>query len=77
MPNKDTTKYNLQIRNPPLAKEWHPQKNDGLTPKDVTPSSHKKVWWKCSKGHEWDALVSNRTRGRGCPYCYKGKRHHI
>ena len=36
--------------------------------------SHKKVWWKCSKGHSYEAIVSNRTRvGSGCPYCSNKK----
>ena len=29
-----------------------------------------KVRWRCERGHEWDAPVSNRVRkGYGCPYC--------
>jgi hypothetical protein len=59
----------LQRVNPVLAKEWHPTKNGSLTPRDVTPSSHKKVWWRCDKGHEWEAVITNRSLGRGCPYC--------
>ena len=62
--------YNdLQTVNPTLAKEWNYKRNNGLTPADVTPSSHKKVWWKCNKGHEWQATISSRNRGRGCPCC--------
>ena len=54
-----------------LAKEWHPTKNGDLTPNDVTPGSHKKVWWKCNKGydHEWEIGVEKRLRGDGCPIC--------
>ena len=40
-----------------LAKEWHPTKNSSLTPKDVTAGSNKKVWWQCSRGHEWEAGI--------------------
>jgi hypothetical protein len=65
--------YNLKVVNPGLAAQWHPMKNGDLTPEDVTPGSTKKVWWVCEKGHEWQALVYNRTKGRGCPYC-SGKR---
>lgn len=55
---------------PELAKEWHIDKNEGLSPSEVTASSGKKVWWKCSKGHEWQTAISNRTkRNSGCPYC--------
>jgi very-short-patch-repair endonuclease len=59
----------LQTNNPSLAGQWHPTKNDTLTAYDVTPSSTKKVWWVCQKGHEWEAIVGDRNRGNGCPYC--------
>ena len=59
----------LQTINPALAKEWNYEKNNELLPMDVMPNSNKKVWWKCSKGHEWQALIDSRNRGRGCPYC--------
>jgi positive regulator of sigma E activity len=55
--------------NPDLAKEWHPTKNGSLTPSDVTLHSKKKVWWKCNKNHEWQAVVDSRSIGRSCPYC--------
>ncbi len=67
--------YNdLQTLNPTLAKEWNYKKNNGLTPMDVAPNSHKKVWWKCNKGHEWQAIIGNRHKGNGCPICRKEKR---
>jgi uncharacterized Zn-finger protein len=69
-----STENCLAIINPKLAKEWHPTKNGNLTPKDVTPSSGKKVWWLCKdRGHVWEASVNDRNAGRGCPYC-AGKR---
>jgi hypothetical protein len=68
-----TPENNLQILKPDTAKEWHPSKNKKLKPEDVTPFSHKKVWWKCEKGHEWQAQISNRVNARGCPFC-SGKR---
>lgn len=64
----------LQTVNPVLAKEWDYEKNDGLSPADVTPNSHKTVWWKCSEGHEWQAAIGNRHRGNGCPKCYKERK---
>jgi hypothetical protein len=66
---KPNIKDSLQIRNPALANEWHVEKNESLTPADVTPFSNKKVWWQCPKGHEWPAVISNRSNGQGCPYC--------
>ena len=59
----------LQTVNSALASEWNFERNNRLTPAEVTPSSNKKVWWKCSKNHEWQASVNDRTRGNGCPYC--------
>jgi hypothetical protein len=61
----------LQTVNPELAKQWHPTKNGGLTPNDVTKGSNKKVWWYCENGHEWEASIANRTKGNGCPNCYR------
>lgn len=62
-------KNDLQTVNPDLAKEWNYEKNNGLTPVDVTANSNKKAWWKCRKGHEWQATIANRNHGNGCPYC--------
>jgi hypothetical protein len=58
---------------PKLIEEWNYEKNVGLRPQQITVSSGKKVWWKCKKGHEWRAIVGDRSRGVGCPYC-EGKR---
>ena len=62
----------LSVYYPDVAAEWHPTKNGGLTPDDVTYGSNKKVWWTCKEGddHEWEDTVNHRTiRGRGCPSC--------
>ena len=60
----------LATKNPKLASEWHPTKNNGLTPYDVTSGSDKKVWWQCSKDHEheWESSICNR-KNYNCPYC--------
>ena len=59
----------LQTLNPTIAAEWNFEKNENLTPGNFTANSHKKVWWKCSEGHEWQAVIKNRNYGHGCPYC--------
>ena len=65
--------YNdLASQNPDLAREWHPVLNQPLQPTDVTCGSDKKIWWLCSCQHEWQAIVSSRSRGNGCPECAKG-----
>lgn len=64
------TGYNdLFTTNPDLAKEWNYEKNVDLKPTDVMKGTAKKVWWKCSKGHEWEATINSRDNGNGCPYC--------
>ena len=67
----------LQTTNRVLASEWNVCKNGKLTPADVMPNSHRTVWWKCNKGHEWQARIADRNRGRGCPECAKINRKNI
>lgn len=53
-----------------LAKEWHPTKNGKKLPGQYSAGSNSQPWWVCSKcGYEWKALISNRSRGQGCPRC--------
>ena len=65
-----TDEWNLAVINPDLASEWHSEKNGDLRPEDITPKSNQKIWWQCRNGHEWQALLNNRAKGSGCPYCY-------
>lgn len=59
---------------PLLAAEWHPVKNGALTPREVTVSSNRRIWWRCGLGHEWQASLYSRTRDQaGCPYCANRK----
>ncbi len=59
----------LQTLKPEIAKEWDYKQNNGLFPTEVRPHSNKKVFWICSKGHSYKSIISDRTRGKGCPYC--------
>ncbi len=55
---------------PELAREWHPTENGDLAPWQVTTSSNRKVWWRCEKGHSYQAIIAHRCRSdTGCPYC--------
>ena len=55
---------------PAQSAEWHKSRNGALSPNDVTPGSHRKVWWQCDKGHSWEAPVYYvAISGSGCPYC--------
>ena len=58
----------LQTLLPELAKEWS-DRNLPLLPSQVAAHVNRKVWWRCSKGHEWNMLISTRSYGSKCPYC--------
>ena len=74
MADKKEKKY--LIDNPTLMAEWNWEKNNelGLDPNILTLGSNKKAWWKCSKGHEWQAVIYSRSKGAGCPIC-NSERH--
>ncbi len=60
----------LATLEPALSEQWHPTRNGGLRPTDVARGSNKRVWWRCSEGHDWQQTVNDRTRsGAGCPIC--------
>lgn len=61
----------LLTRYPALTVEWHPTKNGDLDPTTLNASTHRRVWWQCSRGHEWEIAVRNRTsrQATGCPDC--------
>lgn len=55
---------------PKLSNEWDLERNTGVNMHMIAPGSHKKVYWKCEKGHLYEMIVQKRTaRGDGCPYC--------
>ena len=59
----------LLFSSPEIAKEWNYERNGNLKPEHFAANSNKKVWWKCSKGHEWQAIIASRNNWHGCPYC--------
>ncbi|MGY3206322.1 putative nucleic acid-binding Zn-ribbon protein [Streptomyces sp. TE5632] len=64
----------LTAQFPEVAGEWHPTRNGDVQPDRIAPKSNRKVWWLGSCGHEWEAVVANRTARRsGCPYCANQK----
>ena len=64
----------LATRFPAVARQWHPTRNGTVTPRDILAAVSRRYWWRCAVGHEWQALVANRTSKRsGCPICGREK----
>jgi len=60
----------LAVTHPKLCEEWDYDKNGDITPHDVVFAGHKKFWWKCKKGHSWEASLLAKSNSKiACPYC--------
>ena len=59
----------LATTHPELAAEWDYEKNAGLIPEEVTAGKDMKSWWRCPRGHSWEAFIYSRKAGSGCPVC--------
>lgn len=64
-------KKSLKITHPLIAQEWNSKKTGILCPEDVTANSRQKVWWCCSKGHEYQVSIHSRVRSNGCKICHR------
>ena len=61
--------YNLKSEFPAISYEWNYQKNK-KNPEEYRPYSNIKVWWTCKFGHDFDAIIANRSiRNDGCRFC--------
>ena len=59
---------------PALQQQWDHAANAHVGNIELKPHSAKKVWWTCNQCpdghlHRWEACVSARTKGSGCPQC--------
>lgn len=75
-------KENWSKEFPRLVQEWHPTKNDNRTLDMFLRGSDEKGWWLCLVcQYEWQATISHRVKGTGCPVCYRknnrGKKHYL
>ena len=62
-------KNSIVVKLPEVAKQWDYEKNGKIKPEFIRAASNVKFWWKCEKGHSWEATVASRANGNGCPYC--------
>ena len=66
---RPTKEYNLKANHPDIAAQWDYDLNR-KSPEEYLPASGAKVHWRCERGHEYAATISNRTKQRsGCPQC--------
>lgn len=64
--------YNdLATTRPDLLQIWSTKNT--INPTEVTSKSAKRVLWTCKLGHEWESIISNIAKGKGCPYCAGSK----
>ena len=59
----------LAFTHPQLLAQWHPTKNEDVSPDEVIAGTNKKLWWICELGHEWKTSGNKRVGGQGCPEC--------
>lgn len=64
----------LASTDPELAAHWHPTRNGTFTPAQVGPQTGRRVWWRCTEGHSFQARVSEMVRGKQCPECWRAGR---
>lgn len=61
---------NLLKDNMELMKQWDYEKNQDLNLDKLTLGSNKVAWWKCEKGHSYDASIKSKSIGNlKCPIC--------
>lgn len=54
-----------------LVAEWSPRNTSPAL--NFTEGSGCVAWWLGQCGHEWQAVIKNRTKGDGCPFCSGAK----
>ena len=63
-------KKSFSVASSDLINSWNYKKNGNISPESIRLGIKKKVWWICSKGHEWQATVNSRYSQKcGCPIC--------
>lgn len=53
---------NLALTHPKIARQWHPTKNNEITPDQVLSSSRIRAWWICDCGKEFPMAINYRTQ---------------
>lgn len=65
----------LATTHPEIAADWDHEKNQTLTPKQVSKGTYLqagkivKIWWICPLGHSYEKSIGHRVAGQDCPIC--------
>ena len=60
----------MRSTHPHLVEEFDMERNAPFTPDTVMAGTSRRLHWICSGcSHEWIAVGSSRSKGRGCPAC--------
>jgi len=61
----------LTTTHPEIAAEWHPNKNGGILPTQVSKGHTRKIWFICPKcNNSYETYIGNKVKGFGkCPFC--------
>lgn len=68
---KVSAESSLAMNRPDLMLLWNMDRNVGYDPSEVAAKSNFRFWWKCDKGHEWQAAPNDMhdTIECHCPIC--------
>lgn len=60
----------LHTKSPRLTAEWDPDANNGTMPEMVPAGTSQNYWWRCARGHPFEATPGNRYFNKtACPVC--------
>lgn len=63
---------NYMFSQHPKSKFW--SNKNAIGPNEVALNSHKKFWFDCECGHDFESTLLNINKGNNwCPYCYNRK----
>ncbi|MBO5630373.1 MAG: zinc-ribbon domain-containing protein [Aeriscardovia sp.] len=64
----------IAIKYPNLMEEWNYERNGEVDPLTISYGSKHLIWWRCKKGHSYQAVIYNKTaHNTGCLYCSNTK----
>lgn len=59
----------IATTNKTLATEWDHSRNGDAKPSHFSIGSRTKIYWMCQENHSYQATISDRQSGTGCPKC--------